>query len=73
MGEVKGHSSNLLLLRRTFEGRRPFTALEACERLNLSPSGFLRLVTWAIEHGHLERVGRGRSSRYRILHGAAAA
>jgi tetratricopeptide (TPR) repeat protein len=42
--------------------------------LDVSASSALRLATWAVQAGHLERVGQGRSTRYRrVTHVKAAA
>ncbi len=49
-----------------FRSDLPFTADEACVKLNLSRSGFHRLAEWAIGSGELEKTGTGRSTQYRI-------
>lgn len=53
-------------LLQTFHSNLPFTADEACAKLDLSRASFHRLAEWAIYADELEKKGTGRSTKYRI-------
>jgi tetratricopeptide (TPR) repeat protein len=43
-----------------------FDASQAREVLKRSPSGFKKLMRWALETGRVERIGSNRQTRYRL-------
>ena len=57
---------HLRLMQITFAKDMPFTTAQACQVLELSRSGFHRLVGWAVENGALVRVGSGKATRYKV-------
>ncbi|MGE3683936.1 MAG: hypothetical protein AB7G93_19625 [Bdellovibrionales bacterium] len=65
-------SGNGLVLERLKNWAQPpikkeFTALEARTALGLSLTGFHRFMTWALNEGHLRRVGAGPRTRYFLV------
>lgn len=59
------HEIRLAALEVAFAGRE-FTAREARELLDLPLTSFHRWMQWALQEGHLVRIGEGSRSRYRI-------
>lgn len=50
-----------------FPGGVQFTAQEACSKLNMSRSGFHRLVEWAMKYGELRRNGHGKMTVHEVI------
>jgi tetratricopeptide (TPR) repeat protein len=53
-------------LKAVFSMGSPFTAKQACEKLNWPRSSFLLLAEWALATGELLKSGTGRSTVYHI-------
>lgn len=63
---IEAHSLKWQELKTCFPLGVKFTAQEACDKLNLSRSGFHRLAEWATNMGELIKSGSGKSTVHEV-------